>query len=501
MKKIKEWNFRKLKYGAGSLILIILFIVIVLALNIILSLLSDRLNLRVDLTANKTFTLSEEGEEYIKNVQTDINVYVLGTEENFAQGNYFEKEDAVIYLGENYVMYYESINETLKNLEKMNGRIKVQYIDIVRTPSFYNKFPNESLKEGQIIVESEKRNAILDSRDYLTVISDSSNEYYMDYVSQGVDLQKVSSSNFESVFCSALLKVSVDETQIVTFLRGCGETELTGLENLLSKNSYDVQSCNVLSEDIDVNSQFLVIAAPTMDYSQEILAKIENYLDNCSSGGNILVILSNAQPELRNLYDFLAEWGISVEAGVVADENRNNYYTSPYEIFGIYGDTEYDGSLRGIPLVPNSRGLTVNNVDGIETAGILKSGQTGVLVPADATELPDDSTLRDSYNLITVSEKSKGEAGMQRLFVSGSVEFFRDDILASPSLDNANLSANIFNKSSGITVSLADKVIAPDTFVISGQQVDIIGTWLFMVIVPGAALIAGFIVWVRRKNR
>ena len=105
MKNNKIKNVYALKKGALATAFTAIFIVIVIALNILLSVLSAKFPLTLDLNADLRNTLTDENIQYIKSVEKEINIYVVGSKEDYV--------DTTNYYAQNYLTtaddagYYE----------------------------------------------------------------------------------------------------------------------------------------------------------------------------------------------------------------------------------------------------------------------------------------------------------------------------------------------------------------------------------------------------------
>ena len=119
-----KFNMRKLKYGSASVIFTALVIAIVIILNIVAQVVSDRFSLKVDMTEEGQFSLSDSTLKMLDGIEDEINIYILSTEVNM------EKAD--------------QSQRALEMIQRYNthsgGKIKYQFIDPNKNPQFFEKY-------------------------------------------------------------------------------------------------------------------------------------------------------------------------------------------------------------------------------------------------------------------------------------------------------------------------------------------------------------------------
>ena len=69
----KLFNDKRLKYGAYSVVVTIIFIAILIVVNLIIG----QFNRTFDFTEEEIFSLSDETKSVLDNINTDINIYTL----------------------------------------------------------------------------------------------------------------------------------------------------------------------------------------------------------------------------------------------------------------------------------------------------------------------------------------------------------------------------------------------------------------------------------------
>ncbi|MGN1417089.1 MAG: hypothetical protein ACI4XF_09605, partial [Oscillospiraceae bacterium] len=64
----KKYSRRKLKYGGAATAVTLIVIAVVVLVNVVLSVLSDRMNMSIDITPDGTFEISQETIDYLATV-------------------------------------------------------------------------------------------------------------------------------------------------------------------------------------------------------------------------------------------------------------------------------------------------------------------------------------------------------------------------------------------------------------------------------------------------
>ena len=97
-----------------AVVLTVLFIAAVVVLNVIVSIISDRIDTTADLTDTGIYTLDEATTNYLAGLDKDVTVSVMNTESSFEGGSSF----------------YKSVNELLNKMAMENEHFKLQYLKI-----------------------------------------------------------------------------------------------------------------------------------------------------------------------------------------------------------------------------------------------------------------------------------------------------------------------------------------------------------------------------------
>ncbi|MDY4587247.1 MAG: GldG family protein [Oscillospiraceae bacterium] len=514
-------NKRNFKHGTLAVVFTVIFLAAVVVLNVIVSMISDRIDTTADLSDTGIYTLDDETIAYLDDLTMDVTVSVMNSETDFEGGG----------------TYYKSVNELLKKMEMHNGHFKVQYLKIDQNPDFTSRFNGETLNTNYIVVEAEEtgRHRIITPGSYFTcnALRNQFSQYgypeaYIDqyveqYVNSSYASQVIDGSNVEQAAISAMLYVTNTDPVRVAFTEGFGESDSSNLSNLLSKNGYDVETINLQSvAEIDSGIDYIVMFAPSMDYDNENLDKLAKFLDNDGAFGKNLIYFSNGQAyynktsedsaALVNLSAFLAEWGIQIGDSYIMQTNPEYTYGNMAiaQVLDIQ-DTDYAGDVYGNSLFTYDG--YVRPVIRIWGEDKSKSGieQKVLIKTYDGAYLRPMSTLSDSEFDISSAESGvfndavcaykihSTSQEVSRVVAFGS-ELFPD--VSYSNSNNQDFLVNMFNYISGKTegVTITSKAFSMVGFDMNQGSANVLAV-ILCVVVPVVVIVLGIVIWVRRRHR
>ena len=528
-KKKGLFSSKKFRHGSMAVLFTVVFAVALVLLNIVATALSERFPLTIDLTANRdyTITLAEQHQVFVEGIDNDINVIVCAGADDVDSGMYAQYMYNFYLLEDSTVgyRYYNQMKVFLDDFHKINPHINVTWRNPMSSSDFASlsqKYSDENIQYGDIIVESSFENAEGDTIERYRVIKATDLFDQQDtsgYAQYGMDTYKVAGSKLETSLVSAFYVVTSEESIQVTVIGGHSSGDVTGLEDLLKQNNYEFTTIeNLMTEDIPAETQIAVIYAPMQDFDPSEITKLEQFLDNDGSlGKDLLYVASISQPTLPNLEDFLAEWGFEFANEAVYTSSAGRYNTYPFYVFGQEGDTDYtefmtlDSSRRIYP-VPYRTCSLLFEESGTRTAEvILQSDDASVGMPLDADEnwKESDATSHGPFALVAMTTQYDfmGTTQMEvesHVIVFSSENFLQSGIVDNTSFSNSTLALNIFNDVAGVEapIEIRSREIATTTFYdqIMGTPATLIIQIVFVAILPILLLITGLVIYIRRKN-
>lgn len=288
-----------------------LYTVVVLAIIVLCNWFVNRNDHHLDLTPNKSFSLSPETRKLLKSLDQPVTLY------DFNQQSAFGQERDLLNL-------YSSASR----------EITVKYIDPNRDPGLAKRLGVQSF--GSI------------------------------YVATGARHLAASGSTEEGI-TNALIRLLKGE-KIIYFDEGHGERDLSGtgrdgyttFKQALENEDSEVKTFNLLQTmKVPADCAMLVIAGPQHDFLPQEVAVLENYL---KSGGRILAMLDPGVA-LPNLAKLLSDQGVTVRNDLVIDENpvAQVFGTSPsMPLIMSYGDNPIVTPLQRVAtLFPLARSFDI----------------------------------------------------------------------------------------------------------------------------------------------
>ena len=259
---------RGARYGTLSIVSILVFLGILIAVNY----LGTRQSRRWDLTANQVYSLSDQTVKILQDLKAPVTFVVF--ERNDRQDVHRDRLDEFVY---------------------HSSQVRTEYVDPDREPARATEAKIDSLPT--ILIQYEGRT------------------------------ERVTSSN-EQDLTNGLIKAITGQARKVYFTQGHGEkdpnsSERTGYSTIveaMKQDNFGVEPVVLVTQKaVPDDATILVIAGPTTDFFPQEIESLKAYV---AKGGKVMVLLDPpakagaAQPLLSQ---FLTEWGINAGNDVVLD--------------------------------------------------------------------------------------------------------------------------------------------------------------------------------------
>jgi hypothetical protein len=471
-------------------VVMICFVAIIVLVNVIFGLLSERFTLRLDLTAEKLFVVGDETKDYLDTIEKDVRIYVLSSESTFTGGN---------------MLYYAQANETIKQFASYSPHISLQYVDLARSPGFDAQYPQFQLDEQTIILERPDRVITINFNDMFNVETGYNTNYQ--------PMEQIISSKAEQVLAGALIRLLAERQVVAAILGGFGEHPAIALENLLVSNQYVTTELNLLTDSFDENIDVAVICNPARDYTEGALQKLDAFLYNAGKYGKLLFYLTGGRnAPTPNLDVFLADWGIAAADGVaVQTDSRYLVTNSSYWSIATYSEEVYSkDTVQGqlATVMPEARPLTAlfDRKDNKSVMELLSFGDTAYLRPND---IPEDWSFAESprqgpFPVMLLSrhfQSRGGEVNVSAVLVSGSWLMIEEELLSTSQMGNSLYIMSLFN---ALTPQPPDLVVRPksvgDSYLPISQHEALLIMAVFTVLVPMTIIAIGIVVFLRGRH-
>ena len=324
---------RTAKVGGYSVVLALIVLAILVAVNVLFSVLPSKFT-QFDISAAQLYSLTSDTKVVATNLDKDVTIYWI------TQAG---QESTVL-------------DKLLDRYRDLSDHITVVKKDPDIYPTFAQQYTDETVVNNSLVVECGDKSRYISYDDIYQV--DTTSYYTTGSVSQSFD--------GEGQITSAIDYVVSDELPKIYLLSGHGEGTLSDtFSDELTRSNYEtVADFSLLNVDeIPDDCDTLLINAPTSDISDEELTMLRDYVQ----GGGKLLVFSGPQKdaELTNLDALLTDYDITVNNGVVVDTDREHYaFTAPYVLMPDIESSDITDPLTeesSHVIVPIAQGLTVGS--------------------------------------------------------------------------------------------------------------------------------------------
>lgn len=452
---------RSTRYGANAALYSILFVGIVAMANF----LSARHNLRFDATEAKVFSLSPQSVKVVKELPGELQLAA------FVEGG----KDP-------------TLEELFRSYARASSKVKYEMVDPDKNPELAEKY--------KITTYNSVR------------------------VAYGEQATVVNKPN-EEALTNAIIKVTQSTKKTICIVEGHGEPSVDDLENphgygqlktALESENYEVKKILLATQEKPpTDCNVLLVPAPAKPYLDAELALLKSHLQG---GGRTLFLFSAQRGE--QLVPIVADYGIKVGDDVVVDQVIRLFQGPALGLdpiantYGVHPITEgftqrtiYPLTRSVEPATPAKKGVeatwlvktSASSWAESDVAGVFQKGQAS-LDPAVDRKGPISIAVAAKINLKEMGADKEGES---RLVVFGSEQF----------LDNKNIN-NFYNRDLALNavgwtvgeekvISIRPRNVRASRIQLTQDEVSRI-FYLSVLILPELLLLAGILVWVRRRT-
>ncbi|HCS75386.1 MAG TPA: ABC transporter, partial [Clostridiales bacterium] len=362
---LQSFKNKKFRYGSYATLVTL----IVLAALIVVNLAADLLPVRIDLTTNKMYSLSEQTENVLDNLDKDVTIYFIGEP---GTGNVV-------------------IEENVQRYARLSDHIRIDYIDPVRDPLTAQKYTKDGgqLSYGNLLVEQGEVFRIISQYDM-----------YNFSQNQNTGERKVESLAVEQRLTSAILYVSGADMPVAYQLDGHGEASINyATTKQMELENFVLESLNLLGMDeVPEDADLLIINGPQRDLSAEELTVIQDYLENNGKAIFMMDLLISDLPNFQTLFN---TYGIQMSNALVIEGEQGRYIGgNPLYVLPQFGSHEIVN-----PIKSNSMPLIMPGVQGIEVSDNTRNTLT--IEPLLTTS--DQAYGRSADSEGTSMEKQEGD--------------------------------------------------------------------------------------------
>lgn len=474
----------------------IILLVIVIALNIIFGLKINNTTiddyLTYDLTATGQNSVSDVTINYLHSLPESTNIRIVGLcdkPSNLRDTPY----EYIVPLLDDYV----SVSE---------GRVTVDYINPTKYPSIIAELdPNgvyDLANATGYVVSCNGQLIQINPVDCFT--------YDSEYMQYGYYLPLT--NIVEQKFTSAIVNLTQGYSYNAYFVTGLGEGTHDQLSNMLA--SMSIASEDIMASDnfsVPADCDLLVISGINSDIPEGMIEPIKTYL---SGGGKIIVAVNfystNVNETFPKLNALLANYNISIGSSLVV-ENSTEYMinSDPYNSL-VDVSSDYIDFANGSPYLRNSYARPVTDADTpytyISISPILSTSSNASIGVYDQV----------TGNIIQSANTTKFNIGMYATFtgtptppdvyVFGTLNFTSDEYISAFGYNDANV---IFIRNTIRNMLAADDSVYVEGKALSDYSIDTAKvktntvtalTFVLIAVIPLAFVVAGVVVYNKRKN-
>ncbi len=464
--KDKKFSIAFVK-NSYSVVTIAVVIAIVIFANLILQQLVGS-SLEFDMSNTEYYEISDITYDGLEGLEEEITITVLA--------DINATDDLIVKFIERYA--------------ELSTMLSTEWIDPVEYPSVldtYNTTANSVIFE----CEATGKTTIISIGDMLYL--DEMSYYYSGEYNYYFD--------GDGQFTSAVSQVTSDVDFTIYNVTGHGEAVFQDdIIDLMTKNSVTLEeSFNLLTaSEIPEDCDLLTFYGLETDITADEATLLMSYLEG---GGKMLVLLGADDVDMPNMEGILADYGLQVEDGYIYDYERayqgNGYYIIPSLV--VSGDMATDMSTYSV-LVINTKGFTeiTPTRDTISVNDFMTTSDNAVAVT-------EDGETSGTYILGAVATEDvtleDGTTAETRITAYGTGYIIDSNLTSAfATLENTTLFMNsiMANFDGAVNVSIEPKLIEETYNIVSNPSTY---GFVFIIAIPLAILIAGFVVWNQRRRK
>jgi ABC-type uncharacterized transport system involved in gliding motility auxiliary subunit len=419
---------------------------------ITLAWLSNHYSVQFDLTANRNNSLSATSIKILEKLPDPVIVRVL-------------VHDATLR---------QQITDLLSRYQRHKADITIEYADPEKSPELSRKY--QLTASGAVIVEYRGKYEKIN---------------YLD----------------ENSLSNALLQLAHNQTVWISFLTGHGERSLLGAANFdlglfgdaLLKRDIHPQALNLTKvAAIPDNSSLLVLSEPRVALLDEEIHLIQQYLQQ---GGNLLLL---TEPDTEFLQPILQTLGVKKLPGQIVSPQTGLYGVENPEfiLVNTYPRHPVTAGFHEITLFPGVAALVNTQSSNYQIQSLLNSsdqswtetGDVNATSQFDADSLEQNGPLALAFSLTQTIDNRP-----QRIIVMGDGDFLSNAYLNN--VGNLELGFRIIHwlTHNDPFIDIPPRDTVGKTLQFSELTLGLLGTF-FLLVLPTGLLLAGFIIWRRRKK-
>jgi ABC-type uncharacterized transport system involved in gliding motility auxiliary subunit len=438
-------------------------VVLVLSILVVINFLANRYNYRFDTTENRIYSLSDQTITILSALETDVKVVA-----------FFAIEER------------KALGKMLRDYAHHSNRFSFRFVDPDSEPAEARRY---KVKEhGTIIVESGDKSERI----------------------RGAE---------EVGLTNAISKVLTGRQKVVYFLTGHGESPMTSLaRGGYSKAKEALVAQNMVVRDtllfahtgrIPLDCDLLIIAGPRTRFFETEIDSIRSYLE---AGGALFLLID---PEVETGLELVLEdWFVSINDDFVVDESGIGT-----RLFGLDYSVPIAAEYASHPVTEKHRGLMtfyryarsitrLQETTSMEVYELVKTSYSSWRETTFSNQKPkfDPATDIRGPASLAVAVKSLPRKAIRRaevrtktqICVFGDSDFATNQYFGSQGNGDMFLNSASWLLDEGDLIAIRPKERGESRIHLTRADARWV-MWLSVVVLPAFPVIAGFLVWRRRR--
>jgi ABC-type uncharacterized transport system involved in gliding motility auxiliary subunit len=442
-----------MKPGASRVLPLVVGVVGLIACGTAVLFLTYRHNVRVDLSPQRSYTLSSHARKILRELDRDVRLTV-----------FVRSEDPRT----------PQLKDLLWRVTGETRHVSYEFVDLNRSPALAKRYGID--RYGAIVVESGERR------------------------------RDVSNAN-ESLLMGALLSVTRERQRVVYFVTGHGERSpddgdrkhgLSIGKRTLEDDHFTVRALPVIGpEGVPADATVVVLAGPKKDYLPGEVDRIDAWV---RQGGNLLVLADAELP--ATVADLMGRFGVGGGDRVIVDPERRLAGGEGVTLMlsDMLASFLVSGSLEAPPVFSTARPLDVGATDPSSTVAFLKSSARSYPAAPDAPARRLDGAQEGA--LVAGVALFPTDTRKGRVIVLGDSDFASNGVIDY--LGNKDLLLNGINwlarEESLLAARAQSKEVGREQFFVTEAQ-GAFAFWTATVLQPAVFFAIATLVIVRRRRQ
>ena len=469
-------NKKYLRNGSYSTLLIVIFVAIVVVINMIVGKLPSKYT-QIDISDQQLYSIGDETKKVLNNLDKDVTIYQI------AQSG---SED-------------ETISNLLQKYADESKHVKVELKDPVVSPKFVSEYTSDQVSSNSLIVVCGDRNKVVNYNDMY--------ESTMDYNTYSY---QTTGFDGEGQITSAIAYVTTENLPVLYTLEGHGEKELDStIKEDIEKANMEVKTLNLISEgSVPDDAACLLIDSPSSDISEDEKTALLDYLEN---GGKAMVFSDYTESTLTNFAAVLENYGVKAADGIVFEGDNQHYgMQMPYYLLPTVNSTDASSETASSGyyiIMPYAQGIQkLDDVrDTVTVEDILTTSDSAYSKTNLQSETleKEDGDVEGPFALGVSIKEDVGDGKKTQIIYYSSSYIMDSQMNQLVSGGNEKLVTESLNSmvstEETTTVSIPSKSLEVSYLTISDYDASF---WKICTIglIPGIFLVAGFVIWFKRRK-